>query len=628
MERLKVLSTYGQSCTQCYKAKCRCVRLPSGDKCERCLRLKKRCDPSDSVRRRNVQPVGESDTRIARLEDKMESLLTTMQSFISSQSSQVQLLNGDSIPSSTTSANITLLNPQSTILGSQSPSAGLPSPALSPWPNQADERLNFFRSRMLPFFPFIDLTPDMTSWYLRQHRPFLFQAIHTVTTFSTQERLVQVEELKRLLFTSALLNTESSIDLLLGLLTYLAWSTDAFLGRADLISRLMMLAISQVCDLRLLKPSSLDVQLMMTITQGGADDSQNPNHETPHGLLERRRAVLACFILSSNIASHLGRQDAIRWTPQMEEDLRVLTINESCATDKLFVAQVRLQLLKQKADYVRQQDDETDFVRTGTASGPRLLYLKTLRRQLVELRSSFPPDIQYIGTLNAHAQYVELYINQLAYSIYQNPSSSTKERTSTNGEIIPGFERLTSLWHSVQNIKFWLEHFSQVPSAAFIAQPFHFWSQMVLVITLLKYLSTLNDPDWDCRAVQSTVNLIETMDWMAQKLEEGGREVELAGVSDHLLGYLGKLLRRCRGWAEGKMATAQSRDRNEGQDIAGGCRLVGSEVGPESETDIPGHGHSHIHQIPDLDQIVWLQSMDLGDEQWFKDVLGIPATMY
>jgi hypothetical protein len=139
----------------------------------------------------------------------------------------------------------------------------------------------------------------MTSWYLRQNRPFLLQAIHTVTTFSTQERFVQSEELKRLLFTSALIKVESNIDLLLGLLTYLAWSTDAFLGRADLISRLMMLAISMIYDLRLFKPSSPDVQIMMTITQGRDEEGHIPGDETPYDLLERQRAVLACFILSS-----------------------------------------------------------------------------------------------------------------------------------------------------------------------------------------------------------------------------------------------------------------------------------------------------------------------------------------
>jgi hypothetical protein len=265
--------------------------------------------------------------RISRLEDKMESLLSAIQSFIGARGETgpavnvIQPTNGHGIASSTTShSNSTLVNPTDTNLAFSDGStfAAGSIATVSPHPNalllphqyplspnsglsiQADERLNFFRSRMLPFFPFIDLPPNMTTWYLRQNRPFLLQAIHTVTTFSTQERLPQVEELKRVLFTSALLEVQSNIDLLLGLLTYLTWSTDAFLGRADLLSRLMMLAISLVYDLRLFKPSSKDVEVMMMITQGQADDSrQRPADQTPYELLERQRAVLACFILSS-----------------------------------------------------------------------------------------------------------------------------------------------------------------------------------------------------------------------------------------------------------------------------------------------------------------------------------------
>ncbi|OAT01730.1 uncharacterized protein BDCG_17215 [Blastomyces dermatitidis ER-3] len=424
----------------------------------RCVRLKKTCQPSESVRKRNAQVAEESETRIARLEDKMESLLSAMQSFVGSpgapgaledkmesllsamqsfvgspgapgasvnvfQPFQPQPFSADTILPSTPFSNSTLVNSANTSLSfSEGSSSGSGSIApTSPHPNQlflshpyslppstpsqyqADDRLNFFRSRMLPYFPFINLNPDITSGYLRQNRPFLFQAIHTVTTFSTRERLVQVEELKRLLFTSALLKVQSNIDLLLGLLTYLAWSTDAFLGRADHISRLMMLAISLVYGMRLFKPSSIDVEVMMAVTQGRREEnSQNPDDETPYRLLERQRAMLACFILSSNISSHLGRQDAIRWTPQMEEALRAITTGDSCPTDKLFVAQVRLQLLKQKAEYVRQLA-ETEFAHsessTAPASAPRLLYLKTLRRQLHELRSSFPPDLSQIGKL-------------------------------------------------------------------------------------------------------------------------------------------------------------------------------------------------------------------------------------
>ncbi|KAF4212578.1 hypothetical protein CNMCM8980_000753 [Aspergillus fumigatiaffinis] len=541
----------------------------------------------------------------------MESLLSTMQSFIGSTAASasavngLQSLHGDGIPSSTSSSSTTLVTPASTTLGfSEGPDFATdairyPLSTPAPSPNRADERLGFFRSRMLPSFPFIDLTPEMTSCYLRQNRPFLLQAIHTVTAFSTQERFTQVEELKRILFTSAFLQVQSSIDLLLGLLTYLAWSTDPFLGRADLVSRLMMLAISLVYDLRLFKPSSPDVQLMMTITQGRADDNnQNPNDQTPYGLLERQRAVLACFILSSNIASHLGRQDALRWTPQMEEALRVLTMSEACPADRLFVSQVRLQVLKQRADDVRQQDEARTATAPAAVSAPRLLYLKTLRRELHELRSTFPPDLPRLDILNAHAQYVELYINQLSYSISQ-------DSPPLNLSGLLGFERLGCLWQSVENIKSWLDHFYQIPCSSLVGQPFHFWSQMILTVTLLKYLSTLQDPEWDCQAVRGTVHLISTMDGMIQKLDLSSEEPELQ-CDDHLLKFLSKLLTRCRLWAE--------------------ARWHDKETGPGRSASSDTTGHNY--HIPELDQMVWLQSMDLGDDQWFENVLGMPTAFY
>ncbi|KAK2762624.1 hypothetical protein FQN54_000797 [Arachnomyces sp. PD_36] len=621
-------TVYGQACRHCYKAKCRCVRTQNGGSCERCLRLKKKCERSQPVRKRHAaQKPQESDGRIVRLEDKMESLLSTMQSFIGSQRpsgpsanalQSLQSLNGDGMPPFTPYSNGALGNPANTNLG-LSPASSNPNPIFgshhyspytpAPSPDQADERLHFFRSRMLPSFPFIHLTPDMTSWYLRQNRPFLFQAIQTVTTFSTQERLIQVEELKRLLFTSALLEVKSNIDLLLGLLTYLAWSTDAFLGRADFMSRLMMLAISFVYDLRLFKSSSPDAQIMMTITQGLAEENgQNPNDGTPQDLLERQRAVLACFVLSSNVSSHLGRQDAIRWTPQMEDALRVITISESCPEDEIFVGQVRLQLLKQRADDVRQQDEKNCAqagIDSPAPSTPRLLYLKSLRKQLHDLRSSFSPDLHQIDILNTHAQYVELYINHLAYSINQaSPPLDLSGQKGDSGSSL-GFQRLECLWQSVENIKSWLDDFYAIPGPKLVGQPFHFWSQMILSITLLKYLSTLQDPEWDCQAVRDTVHLISTMDRMVLKLSLSSKEPELQ-CDDHLLKFLTKLLTRCRVWAETTLnITSQMPDMET----------------RSHQSDDPDTGHHNQH-IPDLDQIVWMQSMDLADDQWFENVLG------
>lgn len=84
----------------------------------------------------------------------------------------------------------------------------------------------------------------------------------------------------------------------------------------------------------------------------------------------------------------------------MEEALRIIETNTPRLADKAFAFQVRLQLLKQKAAHIREQN-EIDRACTATASVttsmPGLLYLKTLREQLHGLISSFPPDLPQRG---------------------------------------------------------------------------------------------------------------------------------------------------------------------------------------------------------------------------------------
>lgn len=134
---------------------------------------------------------------------------------------------------------------------------------------------------------------------------------------------------------------------------------------------------------------------------------------------------------------------------------------------------------------------------------------------------------------------------------------------------------------------------------------------MILSITLLKYLSTLKDPDLDCQVVRSTVDLITTIDSMLQRIELGSKEPELQ-CNDHLLKYLSKLLSRCRMWGETRWhITSQVQD-----------------VETRASRSVNSGTISHNYHVPDLDQMIWMQSMDLGNEQWFEDVLGMPATVY
>lgn len=154
-----------------------------------------------------------------------------------------------------------------------------------------------FRNKMLPSFPFIYIGPDMTPQQLQRDRPFLLRAIIAVASPSRQQKLARGRELKQILAQTTLVKHQSSIDLLQGLLTFTAWSYDQVLNASCMLSRLIMLAVSLACELRLDKPLPLDEHMMKPMV----DDSQaHENTCRNHWLVaEEQRAVLACYALSS-----------------------------------------------------------------------------------------------------------------------------------------------------------------------------------------------------------------------------------------------------------------------------------------------------------------------------------------
>jgi len=225
---------------------------------------------------------------------------------------------------------------------------------------------------------------------------------------SAREKRARAGELKRVLYEMCFLqqqrpqhenqsgSTDQSMDLLLGLLTYIAWGWDHVLSRCSL-SRLMMVAISLVGEMRLDKSVPQDLHTMGLFTPGFEGWYGEASGEvTAQFFLERQRAVLGCFVLSSVVSAYFTQVDAMRWTPQMDEALAAISNNEECPTDAALALQVRLTLLATKAIQIRdqQQQQQTDQAQTATLAAPALSFIKELLGKLQELRVSQSPALQ------------------------------------------------------------------------------------------------------------------------------------------------------------------------------------------------------------------------------------------
>jgi hypothetical protein len=281
----------------CSKSKCKCVSRPDGQGCVRCHRLNKPCLPGASVRRAVAQEKNPIN-RIAQLEGKLDGLIST--------------LSAGRITVSQPGTDVSGQNASAATLGGFTPvAATVPAghfPASSPYhgqvpdltatdlPTDVEECLSTFCHLWLKYFPFMHL-PNGLNW-MKQERPFLLLCICAVTAKSTLTRLALGKRIKQAVAERLVLDSPDivNVDILLGLLTFLAWGHDMHKGGASIsLSRFTQLAMMVVFELRLNKPPIHETN-MISINN---DTVEPPNHCGAEHTLEERRAVLGCFYMSS-----------------------------------------------------------------------------------------------------------------------------------------------------------------------------------------------------------------------------------------------------------------------------------------------------------------------------------------
>ncbi|KAJ4862473.1 hypothetical protein T069G_03427 [Trichoderma breve] len=437
--------------------------------------------------------------------------------------------------------SISLATPPSTVLDAfMSPSVSPPSASVS---------LDTFRSRMLHHFPFVHLPTHLTAEQLRVERPFLFRAIVCVTSASSEDKRESSLELKRVLCEMAFLQLsphqkqqqpQQTVDLLLGLLVYIAWGWEHLHSRRSL-SRLMAVATSLAGELRSLDQTAPDIT--HTISQleprGGFDDVYNNTAATTMTAatvlgagwtnarlyLERQRAILGCFVLGSAVSAYFSQVDAPRWVTQMDEGLAAITASGSSSvgaegvSDAALAIQVRLQLLAMKAAQVRERAQLPDHPPPETLSPQALLCIKGLMGQLQEVRASVPQAFQQHFVLLAQTYYTEMCIID---TIHTPPS--TRGPPARPPPPTCGPTRLSCYWQSALAIKSCTSTFLTLSPSGLLGVSFIQWAQLARCVATLHQLSAYQEPGWDPAALRDLVNLPVLISCMADKLELAAAE--------------------------------------------------------------------------------------------------------
>ncbi|KAF0322150.1 C6 transcription factor [Colletotrichum asianum] len=553
---------YGQSCTSCFKSKCKCILRSDGDGCERCHRLKKPCHPGDSIRRQAADNTQRANARIADLEGKLSSLVSLLQ--------KRNVIDKDASATSGTRAGYDepqlgdteesdgLDNETARDLNSQErddepqytasvlspPITGSPGSQIAPTPliavsgpstDASAEDFGRFRSLMLPNFPFIYFPSDMTLEKLQKQRPFLCEAIRCVVPLSASEKRARARKLKHILSEMMFCEEKTSskyasMDLLLGLLVYIAWGWDHVLSGCSL-TRLMTFTTTLVGEMRLDKPERRRSDETQFFAPGIQDNDIDKSGMTTTQILESQRAVLGCFTLSSVVSAYFGEMEPLKWTSQMNEGLGVLEAHQELS-DKALVFQVRLQLLATRSAQFDPQASMAGLPSTAVLEGRMFL------SQLQDIRASMESEnLPKQGVLQAHTHYAELRILEAGSQIRPHEPPEMCPGPLTNMTALPS-DSVFCLWKAELAVNACARALLCLPASAFVGASFIQsiqWSHLANCIAILFHLAKYyHDPGADPAVERAIGELPGVLDRLADRLSAAAAEAGENGPDDVL----------------------------------------------------------------------------------------------
>ncbi|KAL5113850.1 hypothetical protein ACEQ8H_008270 [Pleosporales sp. CAS-2024a] len=315
-------------------------RIGNAFACERCRKHKVRCVPSDTTglcQRRPAKSRGDvhSPSRMRDLDQKLDKISTVMATMppapappalpavnpAPSHVSDAPLRASPPAPIAPASAPAPAPSVHTPILPAPGPAAGMEH-SLSFWESINDTlsclgRLDpIIRSislvhmqmlldtyrRMLEFFPFVTLPKEYSCQDLVQHRPLLLFGVLTAASYESSSLQQTLSREFRKVAMVKILNGEKSLDLLQGLLVFIAWHHHYMDTQAVSVPMLLQLCVGIATDLGLDRLSSAPVRSPLHRDEDSRDR-------------EAKRAYLGCYYLASNVGLvEAGRSRSISYS--------------------------------------------------------------------------------------------------------------------------------------------------------------------------------------------------------------------------------------------------------------------------------------------------------------------------
>ncbi|CAI7574259.1 unnamed protein product [Penicillium discolor] len=424
-----------RACVACTTAKAKCTPQAI-NLCQRCARLGKSCtylDLPQTKRKHRAAP-----SRVEVLEKKVDQLTSqlaalTRQNGRSSPGTSNPLTNnlGSSRDPELDSTNIAVL-----LEVAQDPSHGFDPPTSSILEGQpsivdqgllseaeAERLVMTFQTDLVSTFPFVLIANGETAARLRDREPFLFLCIVAATMGSAHPlRKIVAEEIMKHVTLRIVARSERNLELLRGLLVYIAWYSYPAERYHPQLLLLIQLCVSILYDLGLHRKSSLD--------------------------LDEQRALLGTYWLSVGLCGTLGRPIIMKHDGRIDGCIESIASTEHLS-DQWIAPFIHLQSFLATVDEVYA---------SMQSSGGRALVQVTrgsLQRKFDSVRAYVEKDISSCpssaeNAIRTEIKYVEMRLEELSIrdELWIAEPASAFRTTMLMGVI----QRSKELIHMVRNL--------------------------------------------------------------------------------------------------------------------------------------------------------------------------------
>lgn len=250
--------------------------------------------------------------------------------------------------------------------------------------NYVQLRFTVFR-QLIDHFPFVSIRPDADAAYMAAERPVTTTAICLVASAAqpeVQERLVQAFRLA--LSSKVIVQGQRSVDLLVGLLIFLAWHHN-YMSNQQIYQEMYLLA-GMAADLGLYR------------------QAQQTDVSDIAMAIERDRAYLGCYYLCCALSiTGFNKPSPLRWTDNLRRCAEKVAYSSSQPSDRFLVGIT--ELVHAVEDLEEALRTETDMKGT-TVTHYAQMHAKATNHRLKALKRQHPELGGTLGfgaaTIHAH----------------------------------------------------------------------------------------------------------------------------------------------------------------------------------------------------------------------------------